>query len=201
MEARQCETACSEPIVILSDVHLRHRAHWRQDALRLRPLWQGARTVLFNGDTMTGNLACRPTRCRRIADYLRALCRGDGAEAIFLAGNSDCLISPVRHVRLLGRVLVTHGDVFFPQVSLWRLDRQAARDVRRQALNALPPERRETLEAQLWAAQAVTDSLHGPEDRSRSLPRCLWRRTGKYLRPAQWFRVVIGEQSGPTSGG
>ncbi len=148
-----------QPVVVVSDLHLTHRGRWRDRLERLRALWAGAASVVFNGDTITWATAADARTSRQMLAHLADLCRADGAGAIFLAGNSDFDLARRRHLDLAGgKVLVTHGDVIFDEVCPWRAAAPRLRAARRNFLAALPAQRRQTLEAQLDAArQAVAE--------------------------------------------
>ncbi len=103
-----------EPVRILSDLHLGHKASLAREITQVEPLYRGARTVVFNGDT----IEMRSRRCReRAATILReveAFCRAQTARTHFINGNHDPIISEVNHLELgEGSLLVTHGDVLF----------------------------------------------------------------------------------------
>ena len=155
-------TALNEPIVILSDVHLRAGADWRDAMQRLRGLWQGAATVIFNGDTVSRTIAHDARWRDDVVDVLTELCMSDGATPVLLAGNTDYPLTAVRHVMLAGgRVLVTHGDVILDEISPWHGRGRLIAAARAEALGEMPPHRRETLEGQLTAAtEAIARTQH-----------------------------------------
>jgi predicted phosphodiesterase len=108
------------PVRILSDLHLGHRVSRIESVEALRPLIAGAGTVVFNGDTWQ-ELA-RPFRERSAAmlEELRRICGEEGVEAQFLAGNHDPgWPGPGWRELAEGRILVTHGDTFYPEGSPW----------------------------------------------------------------------------------
>ncbi len=122
-----------EPLRILSDLHLGHPASRVNEITRLRPLLEGARTVVFNGDTSEE----RKKAFRESGDALRAelvrLCAEVGANPVFLSGNHDPITPITHHLDLYGgKIFVTHGDVFYPDVSPWsRFHKQATEIMRR----------------------------------------------------------------------
>ena len=88
----------------------------------LSPLFEGARTVVFNGDTREIGHEPWRDRSEMLLGELRALCAGLGAEAVFLTGNHDHRISELGWLELRrGAVLVTHGDMLLPEVVPWSL--------------------------------------------------------------------------------
>ncbi len=109
-----------EPIRILSDLHLGHPGCRVLEAAQLGPLIEGAKTVIFNGDTSEERSVKFVEKGRQQFAALKALCAEVGATPVFITGNHDP-ISPPHHALDLfdGRVFVTHGDVLFPDVSPW----------------------------------------------------------------------------------
>lgn len=109
-----------EPVRILSDLHLGHRVSKIERVEALRPLIAGAGTVVFNGDTWQ-ELALRlRERSQVMLDELHALCREEGADAIFLPGNHDPGWPGQGWLELAdGRVVVTHGDTIYHDSAPW----------------------------------------------------------------------------------
>lgn len=160
---------CAGPVAVISDVHLAWRRHWRRRVDRLRPLWAGAEKVVFNGDTLDRTTSARPAKAGEVLDHIRRCCAGDGAEAVFLAGNSDFDTIGTDHLILAdGGVLVTHGHVVLPAMCPWRNTARNLHRARQEALAQLPPDRRDTLAGQLAAARAGLVNGQAPLDpRSR----------------------------------
>ncbi len=113
--------AFPEPIRILSDLHLGHEACALPDANAIRPLLEGARTVVFNGDTIEVRARAFKRRAAEERERLDALLKELGVEKVlFLTGNHDPRISDCHHLELCeGKLLVTHGDFLFRYVSPW----------------------------------------------------------------------------------
>lgn len=108
------------PVLILSDLHLGHPASDVRCISQLRPLIQGAGTVIFNGDSWQELAIDLREESGKLLSDLKALCAELGAETLFLPGNHDPNISDQLYVELLGgKVAVFHGDVIFPEVSPW----------------------------------------------------------------------------------
>ncbi|MFB3894358.1 MAG: metallophosphoesterase [Phycisphaerae bacterium] len=178
--AREMAAGCEEPVAVISDVHLQRGTDWRGRFEALRPIWLGARTAVFNGDTVDWGLARRPRRLARVMEFLPEVCRRDGVRPVFLAGNADPGISPARHVVLGGgKVLVTHGDVLFPAISLWRPHSGWIRRYREDALARLPEAQRQTLEGQLLATAQTVVAIHA--EHARKI-RSRWQRRLKRIK-------------------
>ena len=142
-------------MLILSDVHLSWYSDWHARAAAIAPLFGGMGTVVFNGDCVDWHVAGRPARLSAVKTEIERLCLAAGTDAVFLAGNSDSTISPLQHLVLAGgRVLVTHGDVVFPDVSPWKLYAHRVAKARAQELAKMPPALADTLDGQLVATHA-----------------------------------------------
>ncbi len=109
-----------EPIRILSDLHLGHRVSRISSVESLRPLISGAGTVIFNGDTWQELALVFHEKSGQMLEELKTLCREEGAEAVFLAGNHDPGWPGTGWVELAdGKILITHGDALFFDSSPW----------------------------------------------------------------------------------
>lgn len=110
-----------EPIRIISDLHLGHEAGVVRNVSGLRPLFDGAGTVLFNGDTAEVRSRSGQGRAHDDMRELEALLEDLGvAKSVFLTGNHDPRISACHYLDLCqGKLLVTHGDFLFRYVSPW----------------------------------------------------------------------------------
>jgi predicted phosphodiesterase len=110
-----------EPVRILSDLHLGHKASRIRDVSDLRPLIAGAGTVIFNGDTWEELAEPLRERSASMLDALRTLCAAEGAEAVFLTGNHDPGWPGCGWLELAGGVIiVTHGDAMLHSGSPWK---------------------------------------------------------------------------------
>ncbi len=108
------------PIRIFSDLHLAHPSCRMEVVEAMRPLIEGAKTVVFNGDTYEQRNPSLREEGEAMFQDLKALCEDCGAESIFLCGNHDAEISELEWLNLVeGKVFLTHGDVLFPLISAW----------------------------------------------------------------------------------
>ena len=111
----------NEPVRVLSDLHLGHKICRIEQVSALRPLIAGAGTVIFNGDTWQELAAPFLNRSTVMLEELKSLCREEGAEAVFLAGNHDPGWPGPSWVELAGgRILITHGDALLAAGSPWK---------------------------------------------------------------------------------
>jgi predicted phosphodiesterase len=148
-----------EPIRVLSDLHLGHRVSRIGKVEALRPLIAGAGTVIFNGDTWQELALPFKDRSAAMLEELRAICREEGAEAIFLSGNHDPGWDGPGWIELADkRILITHGDALFFSGSPWS----------REALN-----RRQQI-AELWRKHRAAECHAGERLRlARQIARSL----------------------------
>ena len=87
---------------------------------QLRPLLEGAGTVIFNGDTIEMRHHKLVEKGRRFFRELTGLAEQLGVECLHLRGNHDPGISETDHLDLAGgRVFLTHGDALFRLGSPW----------------------------------------------------------------------------------
>ncbi|MGB6221921.1 metallophosphoesterase [Haloferula sp.] len=101
----------NEPVLILSDLHLGLPASRISAAEQLRPLIEGAGTVIFNGDTFQELAKAYRPHSEVLLEDLKAICRELGAQPLFLPGNHDPGWGGPGWAELAGgRIIVTHGD-------------------------------------------------------------------------------------------
>ncbi len=164
----------TDPVLILSDLHLGHRASRIDDVSRLEPLIRPFRTAIFNGDTAElWHATDRPFGRKLTADLAR-FCHHVGCKAIFINGNHDPDISEVNHLDLHGgALLVTHGDILFLGVAPWSKEanqylsahRRILKDLGEDALGSFEHQllatKRASLELQMWESPANKASLPG----------------------------------------
>ena len=150
----------TEPILILSDLHLGHRASRIKHPDQLAPLLHGPGTIIFNGDTSEMRNPEDRQVGRKLAADLARLCHQAGRKAFFVNGNHDPTVSTINHLDLAdGAVLVTHGDILFLGVAPW--SREAGHYLRkhRQLLNRLGPDGYADFEKRLRASKRTSIEL------------------------------------------
>ena len=127
-----------DPVLILSDLHLGHRASRVRDPAELEPLFKPFRTVIFNGDTAEMRTPEDRLIGRKLAADLARVCHHAGCKAIFINGNHDPTISDLNHLDLHGgTLLVTHGDILFLGVAPWSREAKHYLSAHRQFLEQL----------------------------------------------------------------
>lgn len=118
------------PVRIFSDLHLGHRASRIEDVENLRPLFRGAGTVIFNGDTWEELSPHWRERSAEMLAQLRTLLGEEGCDSIFLPGNHDPGWEGTGFIELAeGRILVTHGDTLLRDGAPWKREMLAGGDV------------------------------------------------------------------------
>ena len=111
----------NEPIRVLSDLHLAHPISRIERVAALRPLLEGAGTVIFNGDTWQELTRAVAVRSAAMLEELRQLCAEVGCEPVFLPGNHDPGWPGPGWAELAGgRIVVTHGDALLAGGSPWK---------------------------------------------------------------------------------
>jgi predicted phosphodiesterase len=147
----------ARPIRIFSDFHLGHSACIVRRVADLAPLFDGAATVIFNGDT--AELRVDDLRSIALEDIrqLEAICGEAGARVVFVNGNHDPDIGGIDHLDLLGgAILVTHGDLLYDEIAPWGKDAPLLRKAHEAQLAAMAPEDLGVFEKRLRAAKAAS---------------------------------------------
>jgi len=185
--------------VVVSDLHLSGRPRGDARVGKLRPLWAGAGTVVFNGDSFSLRAAAAGT-WQETVDRISSLCSRDGVRAVFLAGNSDFFLNAPQHLMLAeGRILVTHGDVIFPAISPWGPHVGRLLRARSAAIGKMAPERRRTLEGQLAAARQAQAaySARRSEQRPGRLSKMMDRLAWPLAVPPRGVRLIRAWRAAP----
>ena len=150
----------SDPTIIISDLHLGHRASQIHDPEELAPILKEARSVIFNGDTVEMRTPVDRPVGRHMAAVVAHLCHSIGCRATFINGNHDPAVSKVDHLDLMdGRILVTHGDILFLGVAPWSRQALAYRRIHLRALANLGPDALKNFEKRLLAAKRTSIKL------------------------------------------
>ena len=150
----------SDPTIIISDLHLGHRATQIRDPEELVPILKEARSVIFNGDTVEMRTPVDRPVGRHMAAVVARLCHSIGCRATFINGNHDPAVSKIDHLDLMdGRILVTHGDILFLGVAPWSRQALAYRRIHLRALANLGPDALMSFEKRLLAAKRTSIKL------------------------------------------
>jgi predicted phosphodiesterase len=108
------------PIRILSDLHLGHKASMVRSAEAIAPLFKGMGTVVLNGDTFDQRHRTQGRAPTHPVEIFEALADRAGTDLVVISGNHDPDSSTIYHLDLMdGQILVTHGDVLYPEIAPW----------------------------------------------------------------------------------
>ncbi len=155
----------TEPILILSDLHLGHRASRIKHPEQLTQILRGPGSVIFNGDTSEMRNPEDRLMGRKLAADLARICHQVGRKAFFVNGNHDPTVSSTNHLDLAqGAVLVTHGDILFLDVAPWSHDAEHYRKKHRQILDGLSPDGYTDFETRLLASKRTSIELQMIEE-------------------------------------
>ncbi|MBV9672852.1 MAG: metallophosphoesterase family protein [Verrucomicrobia bacterium] len=175
--------APAEPILILSDLHLGHRASRIKAPDQLLDVLSASKSVIFNGDTAEmRHTEDRPIG-RKLAAELARVCHQIGTRSFFINGNHDPTISNTNHFDLVqGAVLVTHGDILFLGVAPWSREAKHYLKKHQQILTDLGPDAFNDFEKRLLASKRTALELQMIEEpltpvrtaRHRFFLRQLW---------------------------
>lgn len=125
----------TEPVAVLSDLHLGHPATRFDKVDALRPLLAGARTAIFNGDTFEQLNRSRRRHATKLLHDLYDLCDREEIRPIIVTGNHDPRASTAQYLDLFdGQVFATHGDVLHPGIAPWSKEGEAMLDYRKRLL-------------------------------------------------------------------
>ncbi len=109
------------PVRIFSDLHLGHKASRIQNIESLRPLFRGAGTVIFNGDTWEELAEPWRDSSATMLVELKAMLDEEGCDAVFLPGNHDPNCDDPNYTALAhGQIVITHGDAVLRDSSPWK---------------------------------------------------------------------------------
>jgi len=189
----------SEPTIIISDLHLGHRASQIRDPEELVPILKEARSVIFNGDTVEMRTGVDRPVGRHMAAVIARLCHHIGCRATFINGNHDPSISKIDHLDLMdGRILVTHGDILFLGVAPWSRQALAYRTIHLRALAELGPDALMSFEKRLLATKRTSIKLqlmerpvteHSIAPRVRILLQQFWPPHRPFMIIRAWLRT------------
>lgn len=171
-----------EPIRIISDLHLGHRASLVLEIAQVEPLFADIGTLIFNGDT----LELRSVKSRQKGEAtlaaVREFCDTQPATSLFINGNHDPVISTCNHLEVAqGRVLVTHGDILFHDVAPWSDQASGLRQASDRILNEMEERELSDLEALLSANKRISQTI---DYEDISIPNGTWGKVATFMKQA-----------------
>lgn len=150
----------SDVIRILSDLHFGDRGSRIRSLPSLAPLFEGAGSLVLNGDTIDtrpGPVPAVTTALR--AEALEFFARSAPPTTI-LTGNHDPDLTDRHTLELAaGRIFVTHGDIIFDDLVPWGQDAPFVRQRLADELATLPAAARDQLEPRLAVYRRVAASI------------------------------------------
>jgi predicted phosphodiesterase len=188
-----------EPIRILSDLHLGHKASLAREIAQVEPLYDGAHTVIFNGDTVEMRSPRSRLRAERVMHEVRAFCSRQKATTHFINGNHDPIISTTNHLEIAdGSVLVTHGDVLFHEIAPWSEHADELGGIHDRLIKEMTPAERRSLEAILSTNKRVSQSI---DIEDFNIPNGAWGQFSTFMRqtwpPKRFVKMVSSWKSTP----
>lgn len=149
-----------EPVLILSDLHLGHKASSIDDVAALEPLLRGAGTVILNGDTWQELAREFRDDGQRLWQELQDLCQRMKIDVIALPGNHDPSNGSQNSITLAkGKIIIMHGDCIFPEVAPWSRVAMLKKSELRELIARHP---QETIEQRFALARTVSRFLVPP---------------------------------------
>jgi predicted phosphodiesterase len=189
-----------DPIRIISDLHLGHSASLAREIAQVEPLFDGVRSVIFNGDTVEMRSERNRDRAEQILKEVQAFCARQRAATCFINGNHDPIISTINHVELgAGSLLVTHGDVLYHEnASSWTRG-GVRRGARPRLLHQLDKNERATLEQILSTNKRGHHAAFSTDD--FNIPNGAWGQFTTFMRqtwpPRRFVHMVSSWKDNP----
>jgi predicted phosphodiesterase len=179
-------------IRIVSDVHYADRSSRVRSLEQLRPLFEGATSLVFNGDTLDtrpSKQAALTAKARReVLDFMGSA----GIPVTLLTGNHDPDLSGLHSVEFAqGQVLVTHGDVLFDNIVPWSKQAPMIRAKVIAALAALPEGESSRFEGRMSAFRSVAASVPQTHQAERNTLRYAIRLAGDTVWPPQRAVTIL----------
>ena len=149
-----------EVIRIFSDLHYGDRGSSIRSLSSLTPLFEGATSLVLNGDTIDTRPGPYPAVTAALRLEASEFFARSTPPTTLLTGNHDPDFSDRHRLDLAGgQIFVTHGDVIFDDLVPWGQDAAFARQRLIEELAALPAEQRDELDARLGAYRRVAASI------------------------------------------
>jgi hypothetical protein len=157
------------PLRIFSDLHLGHRASRIDEVEKLRSLFRGAGTVLFNGDTWEELSPPWRGKSGEMLARLRLILAEEGCEAVFLPGNHDPGWEGSGFMEIAeGRIAITHGDALLRSGAPWKREMLGNPEIIEELWNRFPDAATE-IGSRLELARAIARRMattHPPDARN-----------------------------------
>ncbi len=186
-------------IRIVSDVHFGDRGSRVRSLDQLRPLLDGATSLVFNGDTLDTRPGKHPRRTAQMRDDVLGFFGAARTPVTFLTGNHDPDMSQEHSLEFAGgKVLVTHGDVLFESIVPWSRDAAMIRSRIITALAAVPDDEASSLEGRISAFRSVASTIPQLHQSETNPIRYVIRLAGDTVwPPARALRVLRAWREAP----
>lgn len=173
-------------IRIVSDVHYADHSSRVRSLEQLRPLFEGATSFVFNGDTLDTRPSKLPHHTDKARSEVLAFLASAGMPVTVLTGNHDPDLSPEHAIEFAhGQVLVTHGDVLFDNIVPWSKEAPLIRTKMIAALAALPDGQSGLFEGRMRAFRSVAASIPQKHQSERDPLKYAIRLAGDTVWPPQ----------------
>jgi predicted phosphodiesterase len=186
-------------IRILSDLHYGDRGSSIKSLPSLAPLFEGATSLVLNGDTLDTRPGPDPAATTALRAEVRQFFDSSAPPTTFLTGNHDPDYSPHHSLDLSGgKVFVTHGDIIFDDLVPWSQDAPVIRQRLAEELTLLPASERDQLEARLAVYRRVSSGIPQRHQSERNgLKYTLGFMKDTVWPPDRVFRVLRAWRHGP----
>ncbi len=180
------------PLRIFSDLHLGHPSSRIRSVEQLRPLFRGAATLLFNGDTWEELVAPWKDHSASLLSDLRTIIAEEGCTPIFLSGNHDPSFPGPGYLSLdEEKILITHGDALLPYGAPWKREILKNPDLA-QSLWAKYPAAASDIDARITLAREIAQAYQGLHFSSaRALPSRIFDAVFPPRRPLAILRAWL----------
>ena len=169
-------------IRIFSDLHFAEHGSRLHRLSMLEPLFEGVDRVVLNGDTLETRFLDVDAHGRELRGYFETFWREHQDRLEIIAGNHDPDLSPIHHLDLAdGAILVTHGDIMFPEMAPWGWEARYFREEQERLLALEPNVRRGSLEARLAVCKRAVMNIRDLSPRFPERSSHPWRRRMRFL--------------------
>ena len=186
-------------IRIFSDLHYGDRGSRIRSLPALAPLFDGATSLVLNGDTLDTRPGPDPAATTALRAEVRQFFDQSAPPTTFLTGNHDPDYSSHHTLDLAGgQVFVTHGDIIFDDLVPWSQDAPLIRQRLAEELATLLAEQRDQLDARLAVYRRVAASIPQRHQSERNrLKYTLGFMKDTVWPPARVLRVLRAWHRGP----
>ncbi|RME69012.1 MAG: hypothetical protein D6781_09605 [Verrucomicrobia bacterium] len=169
-------------IRIVSDLHYAEHGSRLRRLDALAPLFDGVDRVVFNGDTLETRFLDVDAHTRERKAEFEAWAAPFGDRLIIISGNHDPDFGAHTYLELAaGAVLVTHGDIMFPEMAPWGWEARWYREEQARLLAAEPAQRRHSLDTRLAVCKRAILNIRDLSPRYPLRSSHPWKRRLRFL--------------------